>query len=322
MNAINRNLRRFRTALIVVGGLFAIIILSIAIAAHLAFDTDGVTKGAEQKTTTSKDGTLIAYEQTGKGPAVILVGSALADRGAAKRLGKHLSEHFSVINYDRRGRGKSGDTQPYDKAREVEDLEALIDAAGGTAFLFGSSSGAVLALDATSQLRPKVKSLFMYEPPFIVDDSRPPLPESLSTQIRQLVSGSQRDEAVRLFFTKGMGIPASAVTMMRWLMPGWSKMMGMAHTLPYDLAVLEGTQSGRPLPAQRWASANVPIMVMVGGKSEPFFHSGAKSLAALLPTVKYRILEGGNHGAVLFDAETLANEVAQFLMAGNHIPAN
>src|SRR3974390_327126 len=109
MSETSRTARGFRIALIVVASLFAIIILSIVAAVHLAFDTDGITKGAEQKTATAKDGTSIAYERTGKGPVVILGGSALADRGAAKRLGKHLSEHFKVVNYDKRGRGKSGD---------------------------------------------------------------------------------------------------------------------------------------------------------------------------------------------------------------------
>lgn len=120
----------------------------------------------------------------------------------------------------------------------MEDLEALIDASGGSASLSGSSSGAVLALDATSQLRPKIEALFMYESPFIVDDSRAPMPDGLSSQISQFVSVGQRDEAVRLFFTEGMGIPTLGVTMMRWLMPGWSKMTGHGahHTVrPCDI---------------------------------------------------------------------------------------
>lgn len=314
MSAIPRRHRILRRILAVLAGLFAIFIIFLLIAMRLAFDADGVTKGAEQKSVTSMDGTVIAYEQTGTGPVVILVASALADRGAAKRLAKHLSEHFTVINYDRRGRGKSGDTQPYAPEREVEDIDALIQGSGGSAFLFGSSSGAVLALDATSQLATKVKGLFMYEPPFIVDDSRPPMAEDLSRQVAELVSAGRSNDAVKLFFTKGMGIPPFGVTLMRLLIPGWSKTVRMAHTVPYDLAIVEGTQVGKPLPAKRWRSATAPMLVMVGSKSEPFFKSGAKSIVELLPNVKYRSLEGGNHGAVLFASEALAAEAGQFFL--------
>ena len=195
---------------------------------------------AKQKTVTSKDGTLVAFEQTGAGPVVILVTGALADRSGTRWLAKHLAEHFTVINYDRRGRGKSTDTQPYAVEREVEDIEALIDATGGSAFVFGVSSGAVLALEAASELGGKVQKLFLYEPPFIVDDSRPPMPADFGNQITEMVSEGHPSDAVKLFFTKGMGNPPFAVTIMRLLMPGWSKMTGTAHTLRYDLAILSG----------------------------------------------------------------------------------
>ena len=136
---------------------------------------------------------MIAFEQTGSGPTVILVAAALADRGGARRFAEHLAEHFTVINYDRRGRGKSTDTQPYAVQREVEDIEALVNASGGPALLFGSSSGSVLALDAASKLGPKIKRLFIYEPPFIVDDSRPPMPDDLiERDYRSFVSGTPR----------------------------------------------------------------------------------------------------------------------------------
>jgi len=208
---------------------------------------------AVQKNVTSKDGTIIAFEQSGAGPVVILVAAALADRSGTARLARHLSEHFTVVNYDRRGRGKSTDTQPYAVEREVEDIEALIDASGGSAFVFGSSSGAVLALDAASKLGGKVKKLFLYEPPFIIDASRPPMPDDFMIQITKLVSAGQRNDAVKLFFARGMGIPNFVVNLMRLLMSGWSKVAGMAQTIPYDLTVLAGTQTGEPLPVNRWA---------------------------------------------------------------------
>ena len=146
----------------------------------------------------------------------------------------------------------STDTPPYAVGREVEDLEALIDAAGGSAYVFGSSSGAVLALEAASRLGHKVKGLFAYEPPFIIDDSRPPMPDDFAQQIDSLVAAGRRNDAVKLFFHKGMGIPAVFVTLMRLLMPGWSKMASMApyHSLrPGGPVGNAGRQAlaGRPL---------------------------------------------------------------------------
>ena len=270
-----------------------------------------------QKTVTSKDGTSIAFEQIGTGPVVILVEPALSDRSGSAKLAKHLAGKFTVISYDRRGRGKSTDTQPYAIEREVEDIEALIDATGGSAFLFGSSSGSVLALEAASKLGGKVKQLFMYEPPFIIDDSRPPMPDDFIDEVSALVSANRRNDAVRLFFTKAMGIPSFAVTLMRILMPGWSKMAGVAHTIPYDLTLLAGTQTGNALPSSRWAGTIAPTLVMVGSKSEAFFHSGARSLADLLPDAQYRSLEGRDHSAVVMASKAIADEVEQFFLTQN-----
>jgi pimeloyl-ACP methyl ester carboxylesterase len=245
---------------------------------------------------------------------VIVVAAALADRGGTTRLAKHLAEHFTVINYDRRGRGKSTDTHPYAVEREVEDIEALIDASGGSAFVFGSSSGSVLALEAASKLGSKTKKLFIYEPPFIIDGSRPPMPDDFIEEVTDLVSAGRRNDAVKLFFTRGMGIPKIAVTLMRLLMPGWSRMAGMAHTLPYDLAILAGTQAGKPLPAKRWAATAGPTLVMVGGKSEAFFHTGAKALTEMLPNAQYRSLEKRDHSAVLMAPKAIAAAVEQFFL--------
>src|SRR5438477_1084958 len=141
-------------------------------------------------TVTSKDGTKIAYDKQGEGPAVILVYGALCYRsfGSLPELVKLLAPHFTVYNYDRRGRGDSGDTRPYAVEREVEDIEALIDEAGGAASLYGISSGAVLALEVASRLPSKVEKLAMYEPPFVIDDSRPPMPSDYVDHLNDLIA--------------------------------------------------------------------------------------------------------------------------------------
>jgi pimeloyl-ACP methyl ester carboxylesterase len=198
--------------------------------------------------------------------------------------------------------------------REVEDIEAIIQVVGGAAFLFGSSSGAVLALDAASQLGGKVRGTVLYEPPLIVDASRAPVPDDLMWRIQQLLSAGRRNDATKLLFARGMGIPGWIVTLMRLLMPGWSKMAGMAHTIPYDLAILDGVQNGNPLPADRWASHRSPALVLVGSKSERFFHNGAMALVAALPNARYEALEGGNHGTMVMAPKRLAAAVSRFLV--------
>lgn len=266
------------------------------------------------KTVTSKDGTTIAFDQSGTGAAVILVDAALSDRSASAKLAKMLAEKFSVINYDRRGRGDSRDIQPYAVEREVEDIEALIDEAGGSAFVFGSSSGAALALEAASKLPTKIKKQALYEPPFIVDDSRPPMPEDFTRQIADLLSRGRRSDAVKFFFAKGMGIPSIFVTLMRF-MPGWSKMAAMAHTLPYDLMIMGDTQRGKPLAADRWASTAAPTLVMTGGKSEAFFHKAAQALVQVLPGAQHHILKDQHHGSAVMAPKVIAEEITEFFKA-------
>ena len=273
---------------------------------------------AIQKTVRSQDGTLIAYERTGAGPVVILVSAALADRDGARRLARQLASSFTVINYDRRGRGQSSNTEPYAVEREIEDLEALVNAIGQPVFLFGSSSGSVLALDAGSRFGARVKKLFLYEPPFIVDASHAPIPDSLQNEIGEAVAANKRGDAVELFFRKGMGIPAVGVTFMRLLMPAWRDMAAIVHTAPYDLKILAGTQSGKPLPSDRWSRATSPTMVAVGAKSEAFFHSGAKALAGILTAGEYRSLNGLDHSAILMAPQALAAAIRQYFVNGGN----
>jgi pimeloyl-ACP methyl ester carboxylesterase len=242
----------------------------------------------------STDGTVIAYETCGQGPPLILVDGALCYRGMgpSRAVAKALSEHFTVITYDRRGRGESGDTAPYAVEREVEDLGALIAAAGGSAYLCGFSSGAVLALEAAARGLP-ITALALYEPPFIVDDSRSPRPADYVEQLNALVASNRRGDAVRLFMRQ-VGVPAPLVPLMR-LMPAWGKLKAVAHTLAYDGEVMDDTQLGRPLPASRWPGTKVKTLVIVGGKSPAFFHTGTRMLTDLLPNAEHRVLDGQTH---------------------------
>src|SRR6266508_3880536 len=153
----------------------------------------------------SKDGTKITYDKTGQGPALILVAGAFQDRLAMGAYAEPLSKHFTVYNYDRRGRGESGDTQPYAVEREIEDIDGLIEEAGGSARVCGISSGAVLALDAAAAGL-SIEKLALYEAPFIVDDSRPPQAEDYVPQLNGFLASGKRGDAVRSFMRE-VGLP-------------------------------------------------------------------------------------------------------------------
>lgn len=245
-------------------------------------------------TVRSKDGTEIAFDESGQGPPVVLVSGALSTRAMNSGLAAALAKRFTVIHFDRRGRGASGDTAPYAVDREVEDIEALIDRVGGKACLYGISSGAVLALEAAAKLPAKVRKLALYEPPFIVDASRPRVPPEFTARIGELVSAGRRGDAVELFMVEGVGVPAEMVGRMKSA-PMWAAMEKLAHTLVYDGLVVGDTQAGKPLPADRWASATSTTLVLDGGKSDAWLRNAARALAEILPNATRRTLEGQTH---------------------------
>jgi pimeloyl-ACP methyl ester carboxylesterase len=228
------------------------------------------------------------------------VTGAIARRSDAASLAASLSPDFTVFAYDRRGRGESGDTAPYAVEREVEDLDALISEAGGSAFVFGHSSGGVLALETARLLPTKIAKLAVYEPPFIIDDSRPPAPQDYAQHLMKLVSSGRRGEAVEYFMTE-VGSPAEVVAQMRQS-PMWPGFEAVAHTLAYDITIIGDTQRGDPLPLRKWASVTVPTLVMDGtvflGREEGhvFLRHGAQELATILPDAQRRTLEGQDHG--------------------------
>ncbi|WP_035856723.1 alpha/beta fold hydrolase [Cryptosporangium arvum] len=248
-------------------------------------------------TVLSADGTPIAFDRYGSGPAVILVGGAFQHRAidpGTAELARLVAADLTVYHYDRRGRGDSGPgATPYTPEREIDDIAALIGHAGGTAALYGMSSGAALALDAAAR-RPAVNAVAVYEPPFVVDGSRKPIPEDLQPRLERLVMTDQRDGAVELFLVEGVGVPLEAVRGMQRT-PGWAAMESVAHTLAHDVALLEDVVTGGPLPLHRWASVTVPVLVVDGGASPPWTASAADALAGVLLDAQRRTLPGQTH---------------------------
>jgi pimeloyl-ACP methyl ester carboxylesterase len=245
-------------------------------------------------TTVSKDGTAIAFDRIGHGAPLILVDGALCSRamGPSGPLAQLLAARFTVFTYDRRGRGDSGDTPPYSVDREVEDIGALIHEAGGAAYVYGISSGAALALEAANRL-PGIKKLALFEAPFIVDGSRSPVSADYWARIGESIAAGRRSEAVKLFL-KAVGVPAIFVAAMP-LMPAWSKLKAAAHTLPYDGAIVQDHQQGKPLPVGRWSSVTMPTLVLDGGKSPVWMRHATAALAMALPNSQYRTLKGQTH---------------------------
>lgn len=269
-------------------------------------------RAATESTVVSRDGTRIAFERVGEGSPVILVSSALADREDARTLAGLLAERFSVVNYDRRGRGASGDADSYAVEREVEDIAALVEHVGGSASLFGSSSGAVLALRA-AVAGLGVDRLALYEPPFVVASGGFGPPPGFAARIDGLLAEGRRADAVREFMTRAQGMPGFMVSMMRLMPKEWANLTAMAHTLPYDIAVMGDTQRGEPLDADAWSPAAVPTLVLTGGRSPAGFRHAARDLAGVLPCAEHRTLPGLNHGAVMMAPKKLAPLLAGFL---------
>ncbi|HUE98100.1 MAG TPA: alpha/beta hydrolase [Anaerolineales bacterium] len=260
---------------------------------------------------TSKDGTTIAFDQSGRGPAVILIDGALQyrafDQGMAP-LADLLGQHFTVFHYDRRGRGDSTDTQPYALEREIEDIEALIDEAGGSAFVYGISSGAALALEAALMLGDKVKKLALFEAPYNDDDTARQAWREYTKQLRELLAEGRGGDAVGLFMML-VGATADQVEGMRQH-PMWPLWEAVAPTLAYDHIAALGEDAS--VPTGRAASLTVPTLVMDGSESYPFMHVTAVTLARAIPNAQHRTLEGQTHEV---DAEALTPVLIEFFKA-------
>jgi pimeloyl-ACP methyl ester carboxylesterase len=267
--------------------------------------TTGTTRFA-----TSADGTQIAYEVTGEGPVLVLVDGALCSRtmGPSRDLASALGGDFRVVAYDRRHRGESGaGASSYALEREMEDLAAVIDAVGGTAHVFGSSSGAALALEAARAGVP-IERLAVYEAPFIVDDTHPANDPRLPLQLEGMVAEGRRGDAVKTFM-RTVGAPAPVVAMMR-LMPVWKKLTGVAHTLPYDLSLVIEHEQGRPLPDGYYDAVSADTLVIAGGKSPEYMRNAQAAIAEAVPNARLEVLPGQTH---MIKTKVVAPVLTEFL---------
>ena len=228
---------------------------------------------------TSRNGTRIAFDRQGEGPALILVGGGLDDGSEHAPLAAELARSFTVFNYARRGRGESGDTQPYALEREIEDLEALVAEAGGVAHAYGVSSGGALALEAAAA-GVAFERLAVYEVPYSIGD------EAVRRwrEYTERLAGAEGDEAIELFMRLA-GSSEESIAAARES-PYWP--VALAHTLAYDAACL-----GDGLPP---TAVRQPVLVATGGGAE-FFELAGDALAAGLPNAERTVIERQGHVA-------------------------
>ena len=252
---------------------------------------------------TSSDGTTVAFDRLGEGPPVILVCGGSTDRMVNAPLAALLARRFTVLNYDRRGRGDSGDTPPYAVEREVEDLDAVVTAAGGSACVWGSSSGAALALEAAAGGL-AISRLALWEPPYRLQDGGPRPPADTAKVFTELVSQGRRGDAVEFFMAKVVRLPDEFVAQARNA-PFWQAQEALAHTLAYDATIMGDYE----VPAERVASVTTPTLVLTGGASPPWLHETARAIVGLLPEGRHRVLEGQEHNVT---PEAIAPALEEF----------
>ncbi|MEK6985360.1 MAG: alpha/beta hydrolase [Candidatus Thermoplasmatota archaeon] len=252
---------------------------------------------------TSKDGTRIAYDVTGNGPPLVVVNGALSVRtfSFARKMVEALAAHFTVYNFDRRGRGDSGDTQPYAVAREVEDVAAVCKAAGGKPYVVGLSSGAALALEAAAS-GVVMAGLYAYEPPYVKDQAGDKTDPDFQEKLDAFAAKDDRSGAVS-YFMRTVGVPGFGVAIMKML-PMWKVMKGVAHTLPYDARVM----ARFAVPTKRLALVQVPTTLAAGAKTTPAILAGVAAAAKAVPGAAHRIVPKANHG---IKPALLTAEVAQ-----------
>jgi pimeloyl-ACP methyl ester carboxylesterase len=271
----------------------AIVLFAIPLLVTLHSKEKTMHSLGENRFTISRDGTRIAFTKVGSGPPVVLVDGAFCYRelGPAPELAPLLAQHFTVFVYDRRGRGESGDTPPYAIEREIDDLRAVVDEAGGTADVVGISSGAALGLQAVAS-GVKVKKLVLYEPPYVTNGDRPKPQEDPKIHIQQLVSAGDRAGVVKFFLADVIGVPRAIVFAMPLFMrSNWKRMEQVAYTLPYDLTISDD----RSVLKERSASISVPTLVLGGEKSPTMLRDAVSALAKALPNARSQLLAGQDH---------------------------
>ncbi len=257
----------------------------------------------------SADGTAIAFERSGSGPALVVVNGALSVGTPANPLGPSLDGHFTLVRYDRRGRGASGDAEAYAPEREIEDLQAVVAAVAEAGdrgpFVFGHSSGARLSLEAAMRGLP-IEKLAVNEPPYIIEGTRPVPSPRIVTELREMLAAGDREGALRHFLLDQVMLPEFAIDQVR-ATPMWQQWLALAHTVAYDSELAIDNE----MPVDRLARLGLPVLVTHGGASFAWIGESARALVEVLPNAEFVVLEGQPHSAA---PDVLAPELIRFLL--------
>jgi pimeloyl-ACP methyl ester carboxylesterase len=250
----------------------------------------------------SKDGTSIAFDQLGEGPPLVLVAGASCDRSIDTPIAQELARYFTVLNFDRRGRGDSDDTLPFAVEHEVEDIDVLIAAAGGSATVVGLSSGAALAAEAVVAGLP-IDALVMWEPPFSIDPDGVQQAKEYSAELAVLLAADRRGDALARFMRR-VGVPEEMIADIRQS-PYWQVGERLAPTLAYDDAAMGDSM----IPTERYGRISVPTLVLAGSESPEALRQAAAQVAATIPGARHDVLDGQDHNVA---GDALAQAVAAF----------
>lgn len=256
----------------------------------------------------SRDGTSIAFDRLGKGPPVILVSGAMCDRALMRPTAEELAKHFTVFNYDRRGRGDSLDTAPYAVEREIEDIGVLIAEAGEEASVYGHSSGAGLVLHAAARGLP-IARIVLHDPPYAPDGDEEArrISREYGENLKALLAEDRRGDAIELFMTL-VGMPQETVEGMRQT-PGWAALEAIAPTLAYDSEIMGDVGRDGTVPVDQASRVAVPALVLTGGADYPWMTDVGRRLADAMPDGRHRVLEGQEHSV---PPEVLVPVLAEF----------
>ena len=255
---------------------------------------------------TSKDGVRIAYERSGEGPPLVLIHGAAADHTRWTPILPRLADHFTVYAVDRRGRGQSGDREPYTIEREYEDVAAVVDSIPGPVNLLGHSYGALCSLEA-SRMTSNLRKLVLYEPPIRTDVKRNYSPDAID-RMKSYLQAGEREKALLIFLQEIAEIPQNEINMFRTL-PSWSTRLAVAHTIPRE----EMSVSSYVFKPQQFARMGTPTLLLLGGDSPPFYGAAIETLKESLPNSRIALIPGQQHAAMETAPELFLREVIGFL---------
>jgi pimeloyl-ACP methyl ester carboxylesterase len=262
----------------------------------------------QMQTVNSRDGTPLACWRTGNGAPLLLVHGGLCDHLSWFFAEPLLALHFTVWSYDRRGRGQSGDTQPHSPQREADDIEAILAAIREPAHLLGHSAGGIASLHTALRFS-TLRSLMLYEPPYIATGARAKPARAVLEEMERLLAAGDPDAALGVAMRETVDMSDVEIDTLR-CSPGWEHLRAAARAIPYDWALWDDQPSPEAL-----AAIMTPTLVLMGSKSPAWLRAATQAVAAALPHAQLIMMEGEGHNAMITAPASFAAEIVRFASA-------